>query len=74
MSSVFLVWHTYSEGGADDEEVNAKLLGVYSTRAHAGRRVTRARSENGFRDWPDGFIVDEFTVDADEWEGGFVRE
>lgn len=74
MDSIFLVWHTYSEGGVDDEEINAKLLGAFSTRAKADERVARARDEAGFRDWPDGFVIDECELDDPQWVGGFVRE
>lgn len=74
MDSIFLVWHTYSEGGDDDEEINAKLLGAFSTRAKAEERVARALGEEGFRDWPDGFIVSEYELDDEQWVGGFVRD
>jgi hypothetical protein len=73
MATVFEVWHTYTEGGEDDEEINAKCLRVFSTRARAEERIALARTEDGFRDWPDGFLIDECRVDEPQWVGGFVR-
>ena len=74
MDSAFLVWHTYSEGGDDDAEINAKLLGAFSTREKADERVAAALGEDGFRDWPEGFIVDEYKIHQATWVGGFVRD
>lgn len=65
---VFLLWHTHEP----NEEENAKLLGVYSTRAKARGRIIRAKKLPGFEEWPDGFIVDDYEVDKDEWCEGFV--
>lgn len=73
MTSVFLVWHTYSEDGGDDELSNAKLLGVYSDRGKAAGRVARSVEQRGFQDWPEGFTIDEYVVDADHWRDGFIR-
>ncbi|WP_225826491.1 DUF7336 domain-containing protein [Streptomyces naphthomycinicus] len=52
---------------------DAKLLGVYSTLEKAEERVRRARLRPGFADEPDCFVIDEYTLDADEWTGGFAR-
>ncbi|WP_086723418.1 DUF7336 domain-containing protein [Streptomyces carpinensis] len=52
---------------------DAKLLGVYSTLEKAEERVRRARLQPGFADEPDCFVIDEYTLDEDEWTEGFVR-
>jgi hypothetical protein len=52
---------------------DAKLLGVYSTRAAAEDRIRRARLLPGFADEPDCFLIAEHPVDRDEWTEGFVR-
>ncbi|MGV9252314.1 DUF7336 domain-containing protein [Streptomyces sp. NPDC003697] len=52
---------------------DVKLLGVYSSAEKAEERMGRARLLPGFADEPDCFVVDEYTVDADEWPRGFVR-
>jgi hypothetical protein len=70
MTSVYLVWHVRPAEHEDDED-NAKLLGVFSTRALAGARIERARDKPGFRDHPRGFEVSEYVLDRDEWIEGF---
>ncbi|MFF8599974.1 hypothetical protein ACF065_25570 [Streptomyces sp. NPDC015232] len=50
---------------------DVKLLGVYSSSAKAEERMRRARLLPGFADEPDCFVVDEYTVDEDEWADGF---
>lgn len=66
--SVFLVWHAHDLV----EEVDVKLLGVFSTRGLAEDCVVRARAEDGFRDYPNNFEVSEYQVDQDTWNEGFV--
>lgn len=67
-NSVFLVWHSHDL----DEELDYKLLGVFSTRDRADARVARALLEDGFRDHPDNFVVDKYELDKDTWIEGFV--
>ncbi|MFG2577057.1 hypothetical protein [Streptomyces sp. NPDC048481] len=52
---------------------DVKLLGVYSTRGKAEERRRRARLVPGFAEEPDCFVIDAYTIDEDEWSGGFVR-
>ncbi len=66
MPSVFLVWH--SSDPEDDH--TAKLLGVFSSRSLASERVERARGASGFAAYPDGFVIDEYPVDVDQWVEG----
>jgi homoserine kinase type II len=64
---MFVLHHVRDpEGDAD-----AKLLGVYSTRVDAELAVGRFLARPGFVDYPDGFIIDQFTVDEDHWVDGF---
>jgi hypothetical protein len=57
---------------ADEEEGDdVKLLGVYSSHEKAQERIVRARPLPGFRDEPQCFYIEPFTVDADEWKEGF---
>ncbi|MFI1658264.1 hypothetical protein ACH4ZU_25635 [Streptomyces sp. NPDC020472] len=50
---------------------DVKLLGVYSSRAKAEERIRRARLLPGFADEPECFVVDDYTLDEDEWPDGF---
>lgn len=73
MESVYLVWHTHTMPGDDDDEPieDVKLLGAYSSQSKAADRVERATSLPGFRDHPDGFEVVEYVVDEDSWPDGY---
>ena len=65
---VYLITHEYERDGQD----HSKIIGIYSTMETAEAAVQRARQRPGFRDYPDGFVIDRCTVDKDEWTEGFV--
>lgn len=72
MTSVYLLFHThYLPAGEDDD----KLLGVYSSRKLAETKIEeKYRKLPGFCQ-PDGeFIIDEYQIDQDNWEEGFITE
>lgn len=65
---VFLAWHEYDDDGCDE----AKLIGVFSTRARARKAIAARKNKPGFVDHPEGFEISEVTVDLDqEWMEGF---
>ncbi|MEZ5961606.1 MAG: hypothetical protein R3C30_14460 [Hyphomonadaceae bacterium] len=70
-TTVFLLWHSREirEGESDD-----KLVGVYSTRAQAEAAIARKVAFEGFRDFPNGFLIDPYELDRDAWSEGFVSE
>ncbi|HET6576403.1 MAG TPA: hypothetical protein VFG68_22580 [Fimbriiglobus sp.] len=69
MASVFVLQHVHSrEDGSED----VKIIGVYSSREKAESAVTRLRYRPGFSDAPDGFPIDEYRVDQDQWAEGYV--
>jgi hypothetical protein len=51
---------------------HVKLIGVYSTHDAAPRAVDRLRLRPGFCDAPDGFTIDPFTMDEDNWQDGYI--
>ena len=67
--TVFVLWHSREvhEGETDD-----KLVGVYSTRAEAEAAIARKLSFEGFRDFPEGFLIDPYELNRDAWSEGFV--
>jgi hypothetical protein len=80
MNRVFVLQHLHVING--DEE-DAKLLGIYSSRALAELAIERFRNLPGFRDTPymanpalpgpaKGFSIDEYQLDQDSWEEGFI--
>ena len=69
MASVFVLQHVHlREDGVED----VKFIGVYSSREKADAAVARLSCLPGFSDAPDGFHVDEYRVDQDQWAEGYV--
>ncbi len=66
---VYLLWHVHE---LPDGEEDGKLIGVYSSRELAEQARLRALGSPGFREIPEGFIVDRYTVDEDHWTEGYV--
>ena len=85
---VHLVWHVRharnldgspiqhrdedGELAIDEEFDDCKIIGVYADAVSAEAAITRARSRLGFRDEPDCFMIDTYTVGKDLWTEGFV--
>lgn len=82
---VYLVWHIRHHDSPHgvvhrrDGELNwdetlgddVKLLGVFSSPSGADARIEQARTQAGFRDEPDCFLVDRYQVDTPTWTEGF---
>jgi hypothetical protein len=69
--TVFLLWHVHEFPDGEDD---AKLIGVYSSGKQAEQAKQRAILQPGFRDLPNGFCIDPYTVDQDNWSEGYVTE
>ena len=72
---VFLLWHRrpFGPDETDEEgETDDKLCGVFSTRERAEAARQQLIQLQGFRDYSDDFLVDEYDVDRVQWESGFV--
>ncbi|WP_271066845.1 hypothetical protein [Caulobacter sp. NIBR1757] len=50
------------------------MIGVYASRDKALLAQARSTDLPGFRDWPDGFLIEEYELDQDHWTEGFVTE
>ena len=57
-----------------ENEEDVKMIGVYSSFEKAQEGQDRAAKLEGFRDFQDGFSIDEYSVDEDCWTDGFVTE
>lgn len=68
MNTVFLVQHLYDL--ENNEEV--KFVGVYSSLEKAQQAIERLRLLPGFMEKPEGFNIDEYTLNQDHWTEGFV--
>jgi hypothetical protein len=86
MTRVYLLWHVHhlvpgpsgvirhfeNDGDYWDEDNDEiKLLGVYSSREAATRRIEAARTLPGFRDEPRCFYISSNEVDEDQWTEGY---
>ncbi len=69
MTSVYVVQHVHSRDGDDD----VKFIGVYSSQEKADSAVTRLSRQAGFLETIDGFSVDEYHLDRDQWTEGYVE-
>ena len=65
---VFVFQHEHELDGYDE----VKFIGVYSSREKAQEAVARLGRLPGFADAPDGFHIDEYRVDQDQWAEGYV--
>ena len=66
---VYLLWHMHETPAGEEDN---KLIGVYSSPEAAEQARQRKIAFPGFRQLPDGFVVDPYTVDEDAWSEGFV--
>jgi hypothetical protein len=69
MTKVFVLQHVHS---TDDGNEDVKLIGVYSSRGNAQAAAERLSCKPGFSDAPDGFHIDEYPVDQDQWVEGYT--
>ena len=68
-TEVFLVQHVHI---LEDGEESIKTIGIYSSKEAAQQAVERLRLQPGFCDTPEGFTVDLYWLDQDDWEEGYV--
>jgi hypothetical protein len=65
---VFLLHHIRE---LEDDAEEVKLIGVYSTVRKAESAIEQLRKLPGFVDAPDGFEINEHTIDQTSWTTGF---
>jgi hypothetical protein len=69
MQSVFLLQHSYELDGCDE----TKVIGVYSSKEKAETVACKYKNLPGFKEHPDCFYIDEYLIDKNYWEEGFVK-
>jgi hypothetical protein len=67
-ASVYLLWHVRDPDDLD----TAKLIGVFTSRRKAAGAKRQLRNVDGFAEYPDAYIVDEYQLDELNWKEGFV--
>jgi len=66
---LFVVEHLHVLKDGDE---SIKLIGVYSSQEAAQKAADRLRLRPGFCDTPDGFSIDRYSLDEDNWTDGYV--
>src|SRR5262249_30013756 len=69
MKTVFVLQHSYEVEGYDE----TKMIGVYASLSDAEAAVSRLRVQPGFKDYADGFHIDQYAIGVDHWQEGFIR-
>lgn len=68
MTRVYVLQHVHlMVDGTED----VKFIGVYSSRENAQAAIIRIGQTAGFSEAPDGFHIDEYQVDKDQWVEGY---
>ena len=67
--SIFILWHVVE---LPDDASEVKMLGAYSSAQKAADAKANALALPGFRDYPDGFTIDEYRIDEVKWAEGFI--
>jgi hypothetical protein len=71
MTTVFFVNYARVDPRYEDSAI---FIGVFSTRELAEKAVASRRSVYGFKDYPEGFIIEEIEVDVEFWNEGYFVE
>lgn len=66
---VFILWHVHEIPDGEEDE---KLIGVYASAEDAEAARLRVMPQPGFRDAPEGFLIDRYTVGEDQWTDGYI--
>ncbi|MFF3223683.1 hypothetical protein ACFYV7_12900 [Nocardia suismassiliense] len=65
---VYLVNHEYS---LNEDEVEVKRIGIYTSKAEAEAAIARLRLQPGFRDLPESFVIHRYEIGKDYLTDGY---
>ena len=65
MKYVYMLEHSRK---VEEDVYDSKLLGFFSTKEKAEQAILEYRPVIGFRDYPDGFKIEIFKVDFDNFD------
>lgn len=69
--NIFLVSHVHvHEVGEED----IKIIGIYSSKLKAEEAIVRMKHKKGFKDAKEGFTIDKYLLNSDNWTEGYVTE
>jgi len=68
MKSVFVLQHSYELDSCEE----TKFIGVYTSKEEAQAAIERLKTQNGFRQKPNNFYIDEYELNKDHWTEDFA--
>jgi hypothetical protein len=68
VTKVYVLQHVHT---LEDGTEEVKFIGVYSSRENAEAATKRLGQAAGFCETQDGFHIDEYQVDKDQWVEGY---
>ena len=69
LKKVYILHHIHE---FENNQENIKLIGVFSSKEKALKVLANHKILPGFKDAPNGFSIDEYTIDRIGWTEGFV--
>jgi len=69
MERVYLLQHVHEHSDGNED---VKVIGIYKTEGSAELAIERLKLQSGFAQCPDGFYIDGYELDKDNWQEGFV--
>ncbi|WP_420825990.1 DUF7336 domain-containing protein [Pseudomonas multiresinivorans] len=51
-----------------------KIIGIFSTQEKAEEAISNIKDDPGFRENPQGFVIDPYVTNQIHWVGGFGSE
>ncbi len=64
---IYIIIHSYDL----DDCAETKFIGAFSTLEKAKEIVENYKRLPGFKDYPDKFFIDKYTIDRNHWTEGF---
>lgn len=71
LPKVFIVQHSYEREGFYIDDF-AKIIGIYSSLKSAELAIEKMQMLPGFSNSPEGFSIDSYRLDEENWTEGFV--
>lgn len=72
LTDVFLLWHTHNLTDDFGTHEEAKLIGVFSSKAKASETIEQLKDKEGFRNFPIScFEIAKMKIDQVNWADGF---
>lgn len=68
MKQIFVVVHEYETPAGEGD---LKLVGAFSSEAKALNAIDALRQQPGFKDYPEGFVIEACPLDQSQWPEGF---